>query len=104
MKFLFHGTERVYFKLFVNAGSRFDTKVALGDYDVVFATGDRWLGLRMARRHMPFWPYPSRYKLNTPLSFSLSSDSYIGHDIELIDQKNGNLSKAPIGVAEFGDE
>lgn len=108
MKLLYHGTEQAYLKLFVNAGSRFATKVALGEYDIVYATGERWLGIGHAIQGEPFWPSADRYRLNSTFSFTSNSDAmrvtYVGHDIELVEQRNGNLSKVPIRGTEFGDE
>jgi hypothetical protein len=79
--------------------------VALGKYDIVVATGERWRGLRKARQGKPFWPSASRYKLDALFSFDrgVEDETRVRHHIELIDQSNGNLSKTPIFAAEFGD-
>ena len=122
MKLLYPGKPCSYLRLFVNAGSRFETQVALGKYDIVYAIGERWLGRQKARRAEPcskkvgkivlpdepfFWPLDSHYRLEGSFSFDASEDErqiyYTGHEIQLIDQANGNLRKEPISEAEFGD-
>jgi hypothetical protein len=92
----YKGTNRPYMRLFVNAGSSFSTKVALGDYDISFDTGDKWIGLPQQ-----FWLETTTYKLSPHLSSSFSftatetatETDYSGHAIELIDQSSGNVSK-----------
>lgn len=63
VKLLYSGTKQGRLELFVNAGSQFATQVALGKYDIVYATGKRWLGRRRARQGEPFWPSVSYYRL-----------------------------------------
>lgn len=107
VKLLVHGTKQSRVVLFVNSGSRFETKVPLGEYDIVYATGERWLGCADNCRKPIFWQRRPLYKLNSSFLFSANSTDtgieYIGHDIELIDQKNGNLSKTAISEDEFGE-
>lgn len=67
MKLLYSGTKQKHLELFVSAGSQFETQVALGKYDIVYATGERWLGRRRARQGEPFWPFPcERGRLRRP--------------------------------------
>ncbi len=118
VKLLYPGKPCSYLRLFVNAGSRFETQVALGKYDIVFAIGERWLGRPKARRAEPcsqkvgkiagpdepfFWPSDSHYRFEGSFSFDASEDGVTGHEIQLINQMNGNLRKEPISEAEFGD-
>jgi len=103
LKLLYSGTKRRHLELFVNAGSKFKTQVALGKFDIVYATGERWLGSRRARHAEPFWPSVSYFRLDRPFSFHEREDGYVGHEIQLIEQLNGNLRETAISAAEFRD-
>jgi hypothetical protein len=107
VKLLYAGTDESYRDLFINAGSRFETRVALGNYDLKYAIGERWLGYEKALQDEPFWPSAAYYKLDPTLAFSATTVDeteirYSGAEIELIDQRNGNLRKSAISAAEFG--
>ncbi|WP_374545521.1 hypothetical protein [Rhodoblastus sp.] len=107
VKLLDYPSEHTRLAFFVNAGSRFETKVPLGKYKIVFATGDRWLGKPKDDKLGLFWPETNRMQLDSIFSFSSQEDGtrveYTGHDIELIDQRDGNLRKKEISSNEFGD-
>ncbi len=128
MKLMYPGTKCSYLRLFINAGSSFETNVALGEYRIVYATGERWLGRRRAReaevcpkpdqegekkpsKDKIFWPSDEHFRAERTFTFSerierkdeMETHHYIGHEIELIEQPNGNLEKVSISEAEFGD-
>jgi hypothetical protein len=92
---------------FVNAGSQFDTKAALGKYHIRFATGDRWLGCAYNCKKPIFWPRTHYFRLDSTFTFSSITKNdgieYQGHALELIMQRDGNLSETEISEAEFGD-
>lgn len=106
MKLFDARTRECYLELFVNAGSRFETGVALGEYDIVYGTGERWLGYTKALEGHPYYPSATFYKLNSKFFFSATRVDeteirYSGTDIELVDQLNGNLTKSVISAADF---
>jgi hypothetical protein len=71
IKLQLKGSTTPYMTIFVNAGSYFATAVALGDYDVFYATGDRWVGLH---QKVKFWPTMDRYKLSETFSFTATQE------------------------------
>lgn len=103
VKLVYAKTTRPHLELYVNAGTRFATTVGLGNYEIMYATGDRWLGLQQAENGNPFWGNVSRFKFDDVFSFTSTNDGYSGNEVYLIEQRNGNLSKTPISATDFGD-
>lgn len=101
VKVNYAGSKQTYLRVFINPGSSFKTTVALGQYDILVQTGERWIGRKRGRR--PFWPTVFSGKLNSSFSFYETADGFMGNTITLIKKADGNLSEMPISDDQFGD-
>jgi hypothetical protein len=92
--------------VFIGANQTFDTKVPLGTYKILGASGDVWYGERNL-----FGPSTSYFVLrrssgasvagDDEFQFTLKGNTYHGHHIQLRKSAGGNLSTEAIKPDEF---
>lgn len=87
-------TKQRYLELFVNAGRQFVTKVRSTNM-ISFTRQGKLAGYRRVRQGEPFWPSASYYRVDRCFAFRASDDGYIGHEIEVIDQRNVTYEGCP---------
>jgi hypothetical protein len=85
---------------FIRSGESVSTKVPLGAFVLHYATGRSW-----CRELQLFGPDTGTFKADTVLDFERqeTADGYsiLGHTIELIAQRNGNLATETIAREKF---
>jgi len=82
--------------VFVRAGSKTEIKVPLGNYEVRYASGQKWYG----PTHL-FGPDTSRTKVAGAMRFWAAGEVVHGHSITLYRVSGGNLRTERISASEF---
>lgn len=82
--------------LFVRAGSKTEIKVPLGNFEVRYASGQKWYGTT----HL-FGPDTFRTKVTESVRFYENGDSVVGHSITLYKVSGGNMRTESISASEF---
>ena len=82
--------------LFVRAGSKAEIKVPLGNFEIRYASGQKWYGTT----HL-FGPETFRSKVTGSVRFYEEGDSVVGHSITLYKVTGGNMRTESISASEF---
>lgn len=82
--------------IFINDGETVDIKVPLGTYKILSTNGEDWYG-----QDYLFGPDTSYSKLKESFNFKLEGNRYIGHNLYLYKQNNGNLREVSISKSEW---
>lgn len=82
--------------IYVHGGATFETNVPVGTYQIRYATGQVWYGLR----HL-FGPATAYSETIDAVTFSIQGNEAQGNDIELVPQLGGNLATKSISAAQF---
>jgi hypothetical protein len=82
--------------IYVVGGRKIEVDVPLGRYEMRYASGQSWYGLK----HL-FGKETSYAKADDAFEFDIQGDYVRGHTVELIEQINGNLDTHPIPAAAF---
>jgi hypothetical protein len=82
--------------IYVRGGRAEEVLIPLGSYEMRYAAGETWYGLRDL-----FGPKTAYSKANTTFNFTMDRGAYSGYTVELIRQVNGNLSTSTIGPEQF---
>lgn len=90
-----YGSRRMV-NYFVRSGEVLSVRVPLGSYQLSYAAGEVWYGLRYL-----FGPDTIFRKAESQLDFQRKGDGFVGYTVELIQQIGGNLREALISRAEF---
>jgi len=96
LKLVDSNTGREVVALLVPAGGRYEFKVPLGTYRLRYATGPSWIDEQYL-----FGPDTSFSEADTPMAFSETGDGYLGHEVRLVLQRNGNLRTRRITPNNF---
>jgi hypothetical protein len=94
---LYAGTKRTYLSLFINSGSKLETSVPLGVFDLALARGTIWTGTNTL-----FAPETAFFQIDS-LNFHKSARANVGYVLDLRARPNGNLAPRPISAAQFGE-
>ena len=89
-------TGKLVMALFVHGGQGFRTKVPLGSYKILYATGTTWYGSRYL-----FGARTRQYTWDKTFEFTRTAEGYAGVRIELGKRANGNLAPLPIAAGDF---
>ena len=81
---------------FVLDGASFETEVPLGTYRLQYASGDSWYGIE----HL-FGPDTVYGQAESQLKFFNNGINLMGHVVELIPQRGGNLRTGRISAGDF---
>ena len=84
--------------LFIRGGESYKTKVPLGSYKMVYASGKDWYG---ELDELYFGPRTSFSKADKVLDFAAAGRRINGHTISLVQVKDGNLSTSSIDSKDF---
>lgn len=84
--------------VFITGGQVFNTKVPLGNYELVYASGETWYG---EADELYFGPTTQFSKANTVLEFKRTGQRISGHTISLVKVVDGNLSTTTINAKDF---
>lgn len=82
--------------IFIKGGESYETKAPLGKFEVVYATGENWLGERKK-----FGPETSIFKTDKTLIFEIQGNQIKGSRISLIKVKDGNLKSIRMSDQDF---
>lgn len=93
---LFSNPKEPVIEFFVVGGQPFKVAVPVGVYELRYAAGDTWFG-----KPAYFGPCGSFSKADRAFEFSFTGDGYSGFTVELILQRNGNLSSTSLQAADF---
>lgn len=89
-------TNKVILTTFVSGGDTAELEVPLGDYELLYATGDDWYGIDLL-----FWEKTQYFKAEDIFEFYEENGYVNGWTVELYLQNNGNLSTEEISADEF---
>lgn len=81
---------------YIKGGDIYETKVPLGRFELVYATGDKWLG-----EEELFGEKTSRRKSDTTMVFEISGNKIMGQRVSLIKVKSGNLTSTNLNNGDF---
>ena len=81
---------------FVRPGQTVEINAPLGEYDLYYATGQKWYG-----KEDVFGPDTQFYKANDTLYFYYDDGYYNGYTISLYDVPGGNLGYDSVSKLEF---
>ena len=81
---------------YIKGGDIYETKVPLGRFELVYATGDKWLGEKEL-----FGEKTSIRKSDTAMVFEISGNKIMGQWVSLIKVKSGNLTSTNIAKGDF---
>ncbi|WNL48361.1 hypothetical protein RKE25_22780 (plasmid) [Dyella sp. BiH032] len=91
------GTKNVVMSAYVSAGDTQTFKVPLGSYEIYYAQGKVWCGEKES-----FGRGSTRLvRLAGNFEFTKQGNSFVGHEIELIEQIAGNLRSEEVSDDEF---
>lgn len=90
------GTKTDLLAATIAAGAKFETKVPLGVYDLVYATGDDWFGEEFLFGHTTQY-----YQTDRPMVFSREGSTIKGVIVNLVKRRDGNLRSDRLGAADF---
>lgn len=82
--------------IYVDGGTTYETNVPVGTYQIRYATGQVWYGVR----HL-FGPVTAYSETTDDVTFSIQGNEAQGNDIELVPQLGGNLATKAISAAQF---
>lgn len=82
--------------IFIRGGQTVETKVPLGTYKIVYASGDKWYG----EKHL-FGKNTSYSKTDQNLNFTQTYNGVSGYTISLYRVANGNLRTSGLNPSEF---
>lgn len=82
--------------IYVDGGRTYETNVPVGTYQIRYATGRTWYGVR----HL-FGPATAYSETVDDVTFSIQGNEVQGNDIELVPQLGGNLATKTISAAQF---
>jgi hypothetical protein len=93
-------SQKTKLTFFIRGGQTLETSVPVGLFQLKYATGTSWCGEKSL-----FGSDTQFHKANAVLEFSRreTADGFtlVGHTVELIMQKNGNLKSTPINREDF---
>jgi hypothetical protein len=89
-------TGELVLSAFVLEGASFETEVPLGTYRLQYASGDSWYGIE----HL-FGPDTVYGQAESQLKFFNNGINLMGHVVELIPQRGGNLRTGRISAGDF---
>lgn len=91
------GTKNVVMSAYVSAGDTQTFKVPLGSYEIYYAQGKVWCGEKES-----FGRGSTRLvRLAGNFEFTKEGNTFVGHEIELIEQIAGNLRSEEVSDDEF---
>ena len=82
--------------IYVRGGQALEIDVPLGSYRFLYAVGSTWRGERAL-----FGPETSYNEAGDVFNFNIQGNTINGHTVELVSQKNGNLSTRAIDASSF---
>jgi hypothetical protein len=77
--------------IFIRAGKSIETKMPLGSYEIKYASGEQWYGEKYL-----FGPNTIYTKADESFDFRETNNGYSGYTVELILQRDGNLTTSSI--------
>lgn len=83
-------------EFFIRGGDRISTKVPLGTYQIVYASGKKWYGYN----HL-FGKNTSYSKTDQNFNFKQTYNGVSGYTITLYQVQNGNLSTSHLNPSQF---
>ena len=83
-------------EFFIRGGEQISTKVPLGSYQVVYASGSQWYGY-----HYLFGNNTSYNKTDKSFDFKQTYNGVSGYTITLYQVSNGNLSTSQLNPNQF---
>lgn len=97
IKLVEKNTKETAVTIFLHGGNQVETKVPLGLYEFRYASGNNWYG-----EERLFGTYTTYFKADKELEFFITDDNVImGHTLELIKQRDGNMQTYNIGKQQF---
>ncbi len=81
---------------YVHGGTKFETKLPLGSYELSYATGDIWYGETLL-----FGPNTNLYKADKTFQFTKTGRSIKGSSVRLMRVEDGNLKTLNISKDDF---
>lgn len=87
---------RTIMTMYIEGGRYFEGKVPLGTFEMRYAAGKTWYGTKYH-----FGPETVYAKADKQLKFTSNSSGYSGYTVELILQRDGNLSTSPMSRVAF---
>lgn len=82
--------------MYVKGGTTYETNVPVGTYQIHYATGQTWYGIR----HL-FGPATAYSETVGNFTFSIQGNEAQGNEVELVPQIGGNLATKTISAAQF---
>lgn len=82
--------------MYVKGGATYETKVPVGTYQIHYATGQTWYGVR----HL-FGSATAYSETVGNFTFAIQGNEAQGNEIELVPQLGGNLATKMISAAQF---
>lgn len=89
-------TGAVVLSTYISGGDTADFEVPLGEYELVYATGNNWYGIDLL-----FWEETQYFKANETFDFYDDGEYINGWTVELYLQNNGNLTTTEISADDF---
>lgn len=97
IKLVDKNTKETAVTIFLHGGNQADILVPLGNYEFRTASGSSWYG-----EEKLFGSFTSFSKTDRDLDFFINDNNeIIGHSVELIKQKDGNMKSYNIGKEQF---
>lgn len=87
---------RTIMTMYIEGGRDFECKVPLGTFEMRYAAGKTWYGTKYH-----FGPETVYAKADKLLNFTSNSSGYSGYTVELILQRDGNLSTSRLSHDAF---
>lgn len=89
-------TGRTALTIFARGGEEVEVGVPPGSYRIKLASGRVWYG-----EDIRFGPDTEYSVIDKPSEFTIEGTQLLGHELRLMNIKNGNLRRRPITAAEF---
>ena len=89
-------TKEAVMTIFIRGGNTLETKVPLGNFEITYASGDKWYGYNYL-----FGPDTGYSKADEMFSFKDTGYQINGYTITLYRVSNGNLRTSYINKSEF---
>jgi hypothetical protein len=87
---------RAVLSIFIRGGEELEVGVPPGIYRIKLASGATWYG-----EEIRFGPNTEYTAIDKPTEFSIEGSQLLGHEIRLVNVRDGNLRRQPISATEF---
>ena len=89
-------TGRPVLTIFIRGGEEVEVGVPPGTYRIKLASGTTWYG-----EDMRFGPDTEYSVVEEPSQFTIEGTQLLGHELRLVNVRNGNLRRRPITASQF---